>query len=284
MKFLTFLSFVPVFMSCSDLPQQITDKGKLSLKEVSGLEYIPSSGLWAVEDSGNENTLYNIDENGKILSAYTVKNAKNTDWEDLASDAEGNIYIGDFGNNNNKRQDLAIYKVSAGRYDSVVAKTEFYYPEQKAFPPKKSEWIYDAESFFESNGTFYIFTKNRSKGFDGSFNVYTIPNKPGRHAARLVTTLQSCGNYRKCAITGADISPDGTRVVLLSGDKIWLLTGFGNGDFTKVAMQQLALGHFSQKEGITFKDNDTILIADERDKGEGGKLYEVKLSDLKSKI
>ncbi|MCW4467365.1 hypothetical protein OGH69_00140 [Flavobacterium sp. MFBS3-15] len=271
---------LPLLFSCND-PGLLEEKGKLDLKEVSGLEYIPNSGLWALEDSGNDNKLYTIDEKGNILKTYTVANAKNNDWEDLASDAKGNLYIGDFGNNDNKRRDLAIYKLNAGKYDSIAAKVEFYYPGQKAFPPKKSEMLYDAEAFFEHNGTFYIFTKNRSKGFDGSFAMYSVPNAEGRHEAKLMASLKSCGNYNKCAITAADISPDGKTAVLLSGDKIWLMPGFGDGNYE---LQPVELGFITQKEGLAFKDADVLFVADEKDKHAGGRLYETKLSILKAKI
>ncbi len=282
MKNFAFFTILPVLalISCNEGTIHLEEKGKLQLKEVSGLEYIPNSGLWAVEDSGNENKIYHIDEKGNTINSYIISNATNTDWEELASDNYGNLYIGDFGNNNNKRRDLAIYKLNAGKYDSVVSKIEFWYPEQKAFPPKKSEMFFDAEAFIEYKGNFLLFTKNRSKEFDGTFNVYSIPNKEGKHEARLIATLKACGNYNKCAITGADISPDGTKLVLLSGDKVWLIDNFSGDNFTQENLQPLELGHFSQKEGICFKDDDTLLIADEKDKHIGGRLYEVKLSAL----
>ena len=43
------------------------------------------------------------------------------------------------------------------------------------------------------------------------------------------------------------------------------------------------LNDVTQKEGICFKDSKTLLIVDEKDKKTGGNLYEIKLSDLKSK-
>jgi len=283
MKDLTAFSFALFLscISCNELPNFVKENGTLDLKEVSGLQYTKENGLWALEDSGNKNKMYSIDEKGNILNQFEIRNAKNHDWEDLASDAEGNLYIGDFGNNANKRRDLAIYKLNNGKYDSIVGKTEFYYPEQKDFPPKRSEMFYDAEAFFEHEGTFYIFTKNRSKEFDGSFTMYSVPNKEGKHAAKLITSLKACGNYNKCAITGADISTDGKTAVLLSGDKIWLMPGFGDGNYE---IHPVELGFITQKEGITFRDANTLLIADEKDKHVGGRLYEVKLSDLKAKI
>ena len=59
-----------------------------------------SNGLWAVQDSGNESKLFNIDDKGGVIGEVNV-GITNNDWEDLTCDAEGNLYIGDFGNNNN---------------------------------------------------------------------------------------------------------------------------------------------------------------------------------------
>lgn len=269
-----------LLMSCATADKALVKEiGTLSLKEVSGIEYIKGS-LWVLQDSGDTNTIYNIGMDGHTEKEVTVANATNIDWEEMTADKQGNLYIGDFGNNNNVRKDLTIYKLTAGKFDVASAKITFYYPEQKEFPPKKTEWLFDAESFFEHNGNFYIFTKNRSKGFDGTVSVYKVPNKEGNHAAQLMGTLQTCKNHRKCALTSADISPDGTKAVLLSGAKIWVITNFGADNFVGGDIKEVDLGHYSQKEAICFKDANTLLIADEKSGGEGKKLYEVKLSDL----
>ena len=273
-----------VFFSCSKAQDHLTEAGKLSLKEVSGIEYIPgSNSLWAIEDSGNKNKLYKLGPDGSIMQTIVVNGATNTDWEELAADDEGNLYIGDFGNNDNDRKDLAIYKLIKDK-TSVEYKVSFNYPEQTEFPPKKSRKIFDCEAFIVHNGSFYLFTKNRSSGFDGTLNIYKLPNKEGNYKAQLAGSLTTCSTYRRCAVTAADISADGTKVVLLSGDKIWTITEFGNDNFDGGKMKMFELGHFSQKEGICFKDDDALLITDEREKKEGGSLYEVKLSDLNSEL
>ena len=40
-----------------------------------------------------------------------IENARNYDWEDISSDPEGRLYIGDIGNNDSARRNLAIYVV-----------------------------------------------------------------------------------------------------------------------------------------------------------------------------
>lgn len=284
MKILSVLSalFSLLLVSCSGNAQRLTEIGSTDLKELSGLEYLPQSKtLWGLEDSGNKNKIYKIGKNGKSLGAITITNVANKDWEELTSDAEGNLYIGDFGNNDNLRKDLAIYKIDksqlSGKTAASSAKIAFYYPEQTEFSPKKSKMMFDCEAFFEFKGDFYLFTKNRSAKFEGNFYVYKVPNRAGNHKAQLLGKLSTCANFKKCAVTAADISPDGKKAVLLTGDKVFVLTGFADGNFAKAKMQMHELGFTSQKEGICFTDNNTLLIGDEKEKQTGGKLYQLKL-------
>lgn len=290
MKLLTLSPLLSVLLlSCSGKSQELpTNTKKLSLKEASAVAVSKASPyIWVAEDSGNKNRIYGLDADGKIAHTVTITNAANVDWEDLATDEEGNVYVGDFGNNDNLRKDLCIYKVNAGdlQHETAVspAKISFYYPEQQQFPPKKSELFYDAESFFFYKGNFYIFTKNRSKGFDGTVMLYRVPNQSGNHKAQLLGTFKACDSYHKCAITSADISPDGKKVVLLSASKVWLLSGFSGTDFLGGTTEMFELNDVTQKEGVCFKDNETLLIVDEKSKKTGGNLYEIKLADLKSK-
>lgn len=259
-----------------------------SLKEVSGISYSTVSKLlWTIEDSGNENKIYGLNSIGKIEKDITIDNTVNVDWEDITKDKEENLYIGDFGNNDNLRKDLCIYKIdkkSLVNNNAVpVYKIAFEYPEQKEFPPKKKGLFYDVEGFFEFKNNFYLFTKNRSKGFDGTVFIYKVPNASGMHKAQLIGEFKTCDDYNNCAITSAAISPDGTKVVLLSHSKIWIFENFSADDFLSGTRTEAELNHYSQKEAICFKNNTTLLIADERVKKTGGKLYEININKLKTK-
>jgi len=259
-----------------------------NLSEVSAVEVTGKSDwIWTLQDSGNAAELYALDKKGKILNTLTITNAKNTDWEDLTSDPSGNLYIGDFGNNDNDRKDQAIYKVDTDDLKKTAAavskKIDFYFPEQKEFPPKKSQRIFDVESFFYYQNHFYLFTKNRSTKFSGRTALYQVPDQTGNHAAKLIATFDSCDNFNHCAITSAAISPDGKKVVLLSSTYVWIFTGYSGTNFFSGKSEQIDLESFTQKEGICFEGNDKLLITDERKKKTGGYLYTLDLSKLKGK-
>lgn len=285
-KYIVLLGLV----SCSST----TKKDKLlfsfpkGVKEVSGIKTIINSNLiWTIQDSGNPDEIYGIDQKGAISQTISVSNAENIDWEDITSDNEGNLYIGDFGNNDNDRKDLAIYKIDNKNIDKseveAAYKISFSYPEQTDFPPKKKELFYDCEGFFEMNNHFYLFTKNRSKGFDGTTFLYKIPNTPGNHQAVLLGKFKTCNEYNTCVITSAAISQDQKKVVILSHDSVWLFENFTDDNFLSGTKTALQLDDYSQKEAVCFKDNNTLYIADEKTKKIGGKLYEYTISELKTK-
>jgi hypothetical protein len=251
------------------------------LKEVSGIALSQDQKtIWAIEDAGNKNVVYGLNRQGELITDVLVENAENNDWEDITKDASGNIYIGDFGNNENDRQNLSILKLDlktdSQKSTKVVQTTKFHYEGQTEFPPKKSNLLYDCEAFVEKDGSFYLFTKNRSKGFDGTFLVFQIPNKEGDFEAKLVGKLKLEGGYSDAAITSASINSK-NEIVLLNHKNINILSGFTANDFSSAKIQKISLSHNSQKEAIVFVDDKTLLIADEKDKKTGGNVYQFSL-------
>lgn len=263
--------------------KQMADLPK-TLKEISGVAF-SNNLIYSIEDSGNENEVTVMDTLGKITKTIVVNSVENIDWEDLIFDKKDNLYIGDFGNNDNDRKDLTIYKINQSDLQNesvdVAYKVTFDYPEQTEFPPKKKDLLFDVEGFFEYENHFYLFTKNRSKGFDGTSYIYKIPNQAGHHHAQLIKKITTCSDYHNCAITSAAISPDGLKFVLLSHSKLWLFENYSKDDITLGKISELDLNHYSQKEAVCFKNNDELFIADEKVKKTGGNLYQLSLKSLK---
>ena len=212
---------------------------------------------------------------------------KNEDWEDLTYDAKGNVYVGDIGNNANKRKNLVIYKIpnpTKVHGDKIEANAiRFHYPEQKEFPPKASNFKYNAEALFYFNDQLYIITKNKARPFEGDAQVYTVPSLPGNYRAKLLGTIQLCKEPSTCVVTAAAISPNAKKVVLLGYGKLWVFTDFKSKQFTKGKMQTIELGATTQLESVCFLNNSTLLLSDEQSHGTGRNLYTYSLKGLKSK-
>ena len=280
LKKIVFLLTLFIFFSCQNFGQlKFVDDLPKFLDEVSGTEFIQSSNLvWMLNDSGNQPKLYAFTKEGKFLREVYVK-TKNNDWEDLTSDKFGNLYIGDFGNNNNDRKHLKIYKVAKEyltKKNAEVEEIAFEYENQNKFPPKKKDRFFDAESFFYYNNHFYIFTKSRVKKEYGKTFLYKIPATKGKYIAKRIGEFDN-GKKNDAWITSADISDDGETVALLSQKSILIFTNFKEDEFFSGDLRKIKLEHKSQKEGICFKDNKTLLVTDEKSGGEGGNLYELKL-------
>lgn len=285
MKIFQLFTLLSITLSCSQKQENFSIIAKLpsNIKEASACEISKASPLiWTIEDSKNGNILFGFNENGDLIKEITITNVQNNDWEDLTSDDEGNLYIGDFGNNDNDRENLAIYKINAADLNKNEAKAEsivqFYYPEQTEIPSKKKNRIFDVESFFIHNNKFYLFTKNRSSKFDGTTVLYEVENNSNEKlAATKIGSFVTCEEFNHCAVTSADISPNKDKVAILSSDKVWIFTNWKDNDFFSGNVEKIELNHHTQKEGLCFKDENTILITDEGDKKITGNLYELKL-------
>ncbi len=247
------------------------------LKENSGMAVIDSTGVWFIADNGNKDVLYKVDKNGTLLKELKVKDAKNKDWEDLANDKQGNVYIGDFGNNQNKRTGLVIYKVpnpSIEKGEKITAESiRFSYPEQTEFPPKKEQRHFDAEAFFYYKNALYIITKNRAEPFNGRAFIYKVPATKGNYEATLVGSFITCQETSKCRVTAADISPNGQTIALLGYGNLWVFTHFKWDDFSKGKMQTIDLKSKTQLEALSFINNKTLLLSDEKMGPTGRNLY-----------
>jgi len=255
-----------LFMSCNTGKLTVVGSIDSDLQEASAAQLVNTSDLlWTIEDAGNKNNVYGMDLKGDIIRDIDISNIKNHDWEDLASDTDGNLYIGDFGNNSRKRKQFFIYKIEniANIDDKTNAKTiSFTLPKNI-----KSE---DFEAFFLWNDSFYVFSKENKKTM-----VIKIPNQIGSHEATYLTEYKLKGKDTR--VTSADISPDGKTVVLLNHDRIWTLTNFKNDAFFDGTVKKIDLKHDSQKEGVCFKNNSTIYITDEDSGKEDNNIYSLKL-------
>ncbi|GAA4268325.1 hypothetical protein [Hyunsoonleella aestuarii] len=258
-KFLILL--LVVFFNCSSGKLTVIADLPSSLKETSAIEKVTNSNLlWTIEDSGNKNNIYGLDLKGNIIKDIDISNSSNIDWEDLTSDKEGNLYIGDFGNNSKNRDDYTIYKISDLRRDQANAeRINFILP--KKVKPK------DFEAFFIWNGNFYLFSKENKSSM-----LFKVPNKVGLHTAKLLKKFNLEGKNHR--ITSADISDNGKTIVLLNHNKLWKINSFNGDNFFEGDIQELKFEHNSQKEGICFKDAYSVYITDEKSKSGGGNLYE----------
>jgi hypothetical protein len=254
------------------------------LRESSDVLITKNGTLWTMVDS-KLSFLYNISETTGQVKRVIRLNHKNLDWEDLAQDDDGNVYIGNFGNNNNARKDLRIIKIPCPdslRSDTIYSGgvINFSYPDQKAFPPSRHQMNFDMEAMITYNNSIYLFSKNRTAPFTGYTKVYKLPTKPGKYVAELIDSVDlGPGKMLDTWVTSADISRDKKILALLTHDKVWLFYCFSGDKFFAGKKKTIQLNNFSQKEGICFINNKEFYLTDELYKDIlGGNLYKLTLN------
>ncbi len=267
MKFkITLTLLTSIFITCNTGNPRVIADLPSSLPEISAIEKTTKSDLfWVIQDAGNNNHIYGLNEKGEIKADISIENATNRDWEDLTSDKHGNLYIGDFGNNNKKETQFSILKITNPQANIKKRTAEFI-----RFSLPKGEKPKDYEAFFLYNNYFYVFSKETKK-----FRTLKIPNQIGNHEAKVSSEFNLEGKNNK--ITSAAMSADGKRIYLLNHDKVWQLSEFKNDYFFSGKIAQIPFSHNTQKEGV-FETNNTLYITDEFKKNEGGNLYKLSLN------
>jgi hypothetical protein len=236
---------------------KISKIGKLPAvaNESSGIARTQKNSFWTHNDSGGKPELYEIDSTGKLLSTKAIANAQNSDWEDLAQDELGTVYIGDFGNNGNTKRSLTVYKVPPG--NAETEKITFNYADQKDFPPSRDKLNFDCEAFFYHKDNLYLFTKNRSPT-NHMVRIYRLPTEKGNYSIAPIDSI-AIGTQ----VTSADISPDGKTFALLTYGKI-LLFGIDDGMIT--FKKPLGCLKFPKKqtEALIFVNNTDMIVTNEQ--------------------
>lgn len=256
------------------------------LEEASGMVFFPPNRIVHINDGGNRPSLISTDTIGNIIQNYCIPGAENQDWEDLCRDEKGNLYIGDFGNNRNAREDLKIYKlpyqkVFNGEDDYILEEISFQYEDQMRFPPKKKNRNFDTEAMIHIGDSIYLFTKNRTKPFSGFTYCYKIPDSPGYYIAEKVDSFYT-GNGPKEVdwITASTFREKPRTLILLGYNKMWMFYYFKGTKFFSGKHNILYFNTFTQKEAISFKNSNSLYLSDEKNNSKDGLLYELFLPNV----
>ena len=272
---------VPEIASAQDVILRIICDLPNSDSESSGVYIQSRDSIWSVNDNANPSEIHLIDTFGNKFREIDIVGASNLDWEELAHDDAGNLYIGDFGNNTNDRQDLRVLRiVNPQEAQSPTALAEiinFSYEDQTEFPPLLNQWYYNCEAMLLMGDTVFVFTKDYSFPYIGFTRIYWFLNTPGEHVAAFFGSFYTFpGSIPKGSITGAAISPDRSKVILVSNRKLWLFRNFEGQNFLNGEVHEFDFPEDTQKEAVAFADECTVYITDERDAGNntGGFVYE----------
>lgn len=253
------------------------------LSEISGM--LTWNGLfWGFNDSGGTPVLFGFDSSGTIKMELELVNAENKDWEAMTQD-DNYLYVGDFGNNRGNRKDLCIYKISKKDITELAKqkvsseRINFQYASQTSFGFSLNSTTYDCEAMVAMMGQLYLFSKNWE---ENTTEVYCLQTTPGTNNLEAIDTLDV-----NLLVTGADISPDKTKLALIGyldyRTYLWVFSDFETDEFRTGTSTYFNLKNINgaQTEGISFLNNDSLLISCEETSGFNQQVF---LFDLNNEL
>ena len=199
------------------------------IDESSGLvsSSLADGVIFTHNDSGDSARFFAVDAQGRTLTTYDLPGVQARDWEDIARgpDERGrsSLWLGDIGDNNARRDNgILVNRVA----EPVPTQTTHVTTE----PPTSFRLRYpdgpgDAEALVvhPRTGRLYVITKPLA----GPAKVYAAPvrlDPQGPNLLELVGEVAvrrtgtgggpGIGGLAQLLVTGADISPDGTRLAI----------------------------------------------------------------------
>lgn len=220
--------------------------------------------FWTHADSGNSANLVAFDLSGKVLADLPTVGSVNIDWEDICADDEGNLYVGDIGNNTGFLPIRQIYKFAepdpanppAGPLHPV-ARYEFRYPDDKRF---------NAESLFWRDGKLHLISREKKQ----PSQIYRL-DESGEGAL----TLVHLGEVPTISASGADY--DKTRgELVVCGSRYAIMAPFDGtkGVSASETGRRVYYPSTGTVEAVCFDGDNVVLVT------EAGGIYQVRRADF----
>jgi hypothetical protein len=224
--------------------------------------------------------------NGKNLGTYRVSNARNSDWEDIASykSADGTcyLYVGDIGNNKLGRPELRVYRVKEPTVSDAGASSNRKVPlltePADATVFKYQDTPHNAETLMvqPQTGDLYVLTKR----LEGPSLVFKFKPKFGSEQPVIAEKVGevSVPAVPNGLLTSGAISPDGKRVIMCDYSAGYELDLSGGGSFDEIWKSKplrVDLGNRKHGEAVTFSADGKSIVG--TNEGKKAEIFEAKL-------
>jgi hypothetical protein len=239
------------------------------LTELSGL--VVGDGVWAVADGGRRTEVHRLDDDCAVTETRTAE-IDPYDSEDLARGPDGELWVADIGDNQRRRDTVAVIVLPARGKSRLHRLT---YPDGP----------HDAEALLvDDAGVPHLVTKDA--GSAGVYRTGGPPDGPGPtplvHVGDVVppasdTVGGPLGAVGPRVFTGAATSADGRVVALRTYTDAWLYP-VDDGDVAAALRTdpvRVPLPDEPQGEAVAFEADGTLLSASEARRGRPGELRAV---------
>jgi hypothetical protein len=209
--------------------------------------------FWTHNDSGHPPRLFAINRDGGRVGTVDLIGAANIDWEDIAIDNAGFLYLCDIGDNKNRRKNVTVYQVPEVdprevQQATVSARYTFRYPGLRS--P-------NAEACFFHQGALYILTKEPGRG---NTDLYRFDLSDFGRQEELTFIA---GTDPEGSVTAADLSADGAYLAILTYSSILIFRKPPQGDNYLAGPPCRMSLRFGQMEAIAWDGDDLIITNEE---------------------
>ncbi|HEX9165357.1 MAG TPA: hypothetical protein VF862_05575, partial [Gemmatimonadales bacterium] len=264
---------------------EVLSAGRLSdsaLRESSGVarSHLIPGVLYSINDSGTDAEIFALDSTGAALGRWALPALANHDWEAIAAGpcpAGRCLYIGDLGDNLEKRKHVTIYRLAepgtlaalrnpAGRGTAAVDSLRFRYPDG----PRDAEALW-----LDPSGVPHVVSKGRS----GKIILYRVPPRFGRKPIQTAERVEVLPISAQPAlgqwVTDAALAPDGRRVAIRTYTMLYLFPVLSDGRLGAPARCGLA-GLEPQGEGVEWLDDRRLFLTSESRDGKPAPIHVVR--------
>ena len=259
-RIILFAIVLPLVLPAAGRPIRIAND-VLSLGRLAHPALTESSGLiasrrypgifWSHNDSATP-YLFAIGADGRSVRALPVAGANLIDWEDIAMDEAGNLYLADIGISGMIRTHVAVHMMpepSPFRIAPAVVQRTWYL----RFPGVRP----DCEAFFVWRGYGYLISKERLNDTVRLFR-FPLSSRARSIPLQFVAFVPVEGD-----VTAADITRDGSRLGILTENGVQVSFIFGNIASVSVAPQEFTPFVNTFMEAGCFWPNRGFLVTAE---------------------
>jgi hypothetical protein len=257
-----FTSFALCLLSLDD-PAALERVGRLdhaAIREASGIvKSRRHPGIfWVHNDSGNLPALFAVRRDGSLVREYAVS-ALNIDWEDIATDSSGHLYIGDIGNNGLRLPVRAIHRIDEPDPSRATEQPlEVTLSTHYRFPSVGER--FDAEALFLWKGQAVVVAKTH----DGrEAELFAIPLEPPAPLLRpaLPRKLGRLPGFTE-PVTGANLSSDGRRLAVCANSVTRVYEPAPQDEWKMIGGARYAA---DEVEAVCWDGDDLILASERRE-------------------
>lgn len=213
--------------------------------------------FWTHNDGGGSKrqVLFAMTREGQALGAFPVTDVFIGDWEDIALDDRGHLYLADTGNNDRLRREVAVHQIDEPDPKGGATLLRPKRTWRLAFPGKP----FDSETLFIWREHGYLVSKVTD---DARAQIFRFPLSATNQSIplELVATTRI-----ESPVAGGDISTDGRLLALVAKSGAFIHRV--DGDVAKAGKRkphQIRLKHGSI-EGCAFVPDGLLATAESRE-------------------